>query len=106
MIKVKIYEKENQINKVVIKGHAGYDRGGFDIVCASVSSIVITTINAMVRYDISSINYEEKDGFVSICVINHNKVIDLLIDNMLDLLGNLEQQYQNYIKLNKEVSSC
>lgn len=106
MIKVKIYEKENQINKVVIKGHAGYDRSGFDIVCASVSSIVITTINAIVRYDTSSINYEEKDGFVSICVINHNKVIDLLIDNMLDLLGNLEQQYQNYIKLNKEVSSC
>ena len=43
MIKVEI---EN--NKIEIKGHANYDDYGKDIVCASVSSIVITTINAII----------------------------------------------------------
>ncbi len=106
MIKVNIYKKEKQIEEVVIKGHAGYDRSGFDIVCASVSSMVITTVNAIIRYRNDSIEYEEKDGFVSIKIINHDEVVDLLMINLLDLLEKLEKQYQKYVKLNKEVSSC
>ena len=39
MIKVELKD-----NLITIKGHAGYDDKGKDIVCASVSSIVITTI--------------------------------------------------------------
>lgn len=106
MIKVTSYEKNHQIEEVVVKGHAGYDRSGFDIVCASVSSIVITTVNAMLRYDQHSITVKEDDGFVSIKVNSHDKVIDLLMVNLLDLLKSLEKQYEKYVKLNKEVSSC
>ena len=39
MIKVNIEDK-----LITIKGHANYDDKGKDIVCASVSSIVITTL--------------------------------------------------------------
>lgn len=106
MIKVSVYEQGQKIDKVVVSGHSGYDVSGFDIVCASVSSIVITTVNAIIRLNTSSIKYEEKDGFVSIDVINHDEIIDKLIINMLDLLEKLEKQYEKYIKINKEVSSC
>lgn len=106
MIKVTVYEKNYQVEKVVVKGHAGYDRSGFDIVCASVSSIVITTVNAMLKYDQHSITLKEDDGFVSIKVNSHDKIIDLLMVNLLDLLKSLEKQYEKYVKLNKEVSSC
>ena len=51
MIKVNLKEKD----KIVITGHAGYDDYGKDIVCASVSSIVITTINAIIDIDDNAI---------------------------------------------------
>lgn len=106
MIKVSVYKNNENINKIVVSGHAGYDVSGYDIVCASVSTIVITTVNAILRFNDSSIKYEEKDGFVSIDIINHDDIIDKLIINMLDLLEKLEKQYAKYIKINKEVSSC
>lgn len=106
MIKVSVYKQDNNIDKIVVSGHALYDVSGFDIVCASVSSIVITTVNAIMRINANSIKYEEKDGFVSMDVINHDEVIDKLIINMLDLLEKLEKQYTKYVKINKEVSSC
>ena len=36
-------------NKIVISGHALYDEYGKDIVCASVSSIIYTTINGILN---------------------------------------------------------
>ena len=46
MIKVNIKN-----NIIIITGHAGYDDFGKDIVCASVSSIVITSINLCLRFN-------------------------------------------------------
>lgn len=94
MIKIK---KEK--DKLTIKGHSLYDVHGRDIVCASVSSIVITSINAMIRIDEQAISYQNDDGFIEIIIIKHSKYIDLLIDNMFDLLKELEKQYSKYIKI-------
>jgi uncharacterized protein len=100
MIKVNINKKDNLINSVSIKGHAEYNESGKDIVCSAVSSIVITTVNATLRYDQLSIDYVDKDGYIKIDVLKHDDVIDLLINNMVDLLEELEEQYDNYIKIN------
>ena len=54
MIKVNIKEDE-----ITIKGHSGYSEEGSDIVCASVSSISITTVNALLSIDEDCITYEE-----------------------------------------------
>ena len=51
MIKVSTYSKDNVTSKVVIDGHSGYAESGYDIVCASVSSIVTTSINMIFRLD-------------------------------------------------------
>ena len=45
---IKVLKKGSIIK---ISGHANYDEKGKDIVCASVSSIVITTINAIIEID-------------------------------------------------------
>ncbi|MCI8445320.1 MAG: ribosomal-processing cysteine protease Prp [Bacilli bacterium] len=106
MIQVKTYEQNHRLKRITISGHAGYSTAGNDIVCAAVSSIVTTSVNAMVRMQPSCIQYKEKEGFVSIELLDQTKEIELLVDNMLDLLGQLEIQYNSYIKINKEVSSC
>ena len=51
MIKVSVTKKNQQIQEVSIQGHAMYDDFGKDIVCAAVSSCVITTVNGILEID-------------------------------------------------------
>lgn len=98
MIQIKIFKKENVIDKIVIDGHSGYDVSGRDIVCAGVSSITITTVNAILKLNSTAIRYNKKDGFLSIEVMVHTEVIDLLLENMISLLKEMQEQYTKYIK--------
>lgn len=101
MIKVQIKKKDGVINNILITGHSGYQEAGSDIVCASVSSICITTVNAIIRIDSSAIEYDEKDGYLTVDINKHTGVIDILIENMLELLEELEEDYKNYINIEK-----
>lgn len=94
MIKVTVAK-----DKIKVFGHAGYEEAGKDIVCASVSSIVTTTINAVIRIEEDSIVYEEKDGMVIIDILKHTSITDTLILNMVELLKELEKEYSKYIKI-------
>ena len=97
MIKVHINK-----NKIVIAGHAGFSCYGKDIVCASASSIVITSINACLRIDKESLTYkEEKDKF-TIEVTSDNKNVLLIIENMIAMLKELALTYKKNIKIIKE----
>ncbi|MDO4369174.1 MAG: ribosomal-processing cysteine protease Prp [bacterium] len=95
MIKVSVNEENNFIKEIKIDGHANFDDYGRDIVCAAVSSIVTTTVNAILRLDKDSIYYDDK---VNIRVLKGNDVIYTLLDNMLDLLKELEHDYPKNIK--------
>ncbi len=99
MIKVKISKKAGLIKQIIIKGHAEYDDYGKDIVCASVSSIVITSVNAILKINNENLFYEEKDGYILIDILNRDEITNLLIKNMLDLLVELEKQYPKNIKI-------
>lgn len=94
MIKVEI---EN--NKIEIKGHANYDDYGKDIVCASVSSIVITTINAIIEFDPESIYYEDLNNRILIKKLKDDDITNKLINNMIELLEELEESYKDNIKI-------
>ena len=100
MIKVDVKKVNNERTNIHISGHSEYDEFGKDIVCASVSSIVITSVNAIIKLD-NSIKFKQESGNVIINVIKHTKNTDILINNMLELLENLEKQYKNNIKINK-----
>ena len=95
MIKISIKSDE-----IVINGHAMFDDYGKDIVCASVSSIAITTINAIVEFDNTSIDVRENDGYLKIDILKHDKNVDILISNMVKLFRELEMKYPNNIKIN------
>lgn len=97
MIKINI---KGNIDEIIVKGHADYEEYGKDIVCASVSSIVITSINAIIRIDPESIDYNELNG-VYIKVLKHTDVIDKLLTNLVELLIDLEKQYPKYIEIRR-----
>ncbi len=94
MIKVEIKN-----NKIEIKGHANYDDYGKDIVCASVSSIVITTINAIIEFDPESIYYEDLNNRILIEKLKDDDITNKLINNMIELLEELEESYKDNIKI-------
>ena len=96
MIKVSVKKNNEYIDKISITGHAMYDDYGKDIVCSSVSSIVITTVNAIERIDEESISYIENP--FSIKVLKRNEITNILLENMISLLQELETQYPKNIK--------
>ncbi len=94
MTKIKISK-----DHIEIKGHAMFDDYGNDIVCAAVSSIVITSINGILSIDKDSIKYNQDDGLIEIDVLKHTKEVDALISNMINLLKELSLQYKKNIQI-------
>ena len=94
MIKINISKDE-----ITVKGHSGYSEAGSDIVCASVSSILITTVNALISIDEDCISYKEDDGYLNLKINKHSEVVDKLINNMINLLKELEEQYKKNIEI-------
>lgn len=97
MIKIVVNYNNNEVSDITISGHSGYSEAGTDIVCASVSSISITTVNAILKLDSKALTYKESDGYLEIKLVKHNEYVDTLISNMLDLFKELEKKYKKYI---------
>lgn len=88
-------------NLITIEGHADYQEKE-DIVCASVSSIMYTTVNACLRFNRSSIDYKDDGNTVSIKVLEKSDNINILIVNMISLYKELASKYPNNIKIESE----
>lgn len=103
MTTVTVKKQNSCIREVIVDGHSGYQSEGSDIVCASISTLLITTVNACLRVEQNSITYVKKEGFVAFTVKQENAMIQLLLENMVDLFKELQTQYKKYIKINEEV---
>lgn len=88
--------KEN--NKITISGHANSAEYGKDIVCASVSSIVYTTINAIEKIRKSAIMVSDGSSMV-IDVLIDDEIVNALIENMMELLKSLVTDYPKNIMI-------
>lgn len=94
---------EKKDSKILIKGHAMYDDFGKDIVCSSVSSIVITSINAILSINQDAINYQYlKDG-LKLEIKSFDNITLKLIDNMISLLSELSKDYPKNIQIKEGV---
>ena len=97
---IKIEVKNNHISFL---GHANYNDYGKDIVCAAVSATLITTVEAISKFDIDALTIEESTDKVTLIQNKHDDITNKLIGNMLDLLKELEKKYPKNIKIiNKE----
>ena len=81
MIKVEVSK-----NMISIKGHANFGDYGSDIVCASVSSTVLTTINAIMSICADTISVVQGSGNMQISVQKENDITRKLLDNMIRCL--------------------
>ena len=102
MIKIKLCYENNFIKSFIVNGHANYESYGKDIVCASVSSIVITSINMALNLNSSCLIAEDKPGLIKCELLVKDKIINTVFDNMINMLQDLEKQYSKNIKIIKE----
>ncbi|HHY82638.1 MAG TPA: ribosomal-processing cysteine protease Prp [Clostridiales bacterium] len=95
-------DKEGLIKEFTVKGHAGYDRPGRDIVCAAVSAVVQTAVIGLT--DVAGINVRhfQQDGFLKCALPEINnaeekKAAGLILDTMLAGLKSIQMGYPNLI---------
>ncbi|MDE7015790.1 MAG: ribosomal-processing cysteine protease Prp [Kineothrix sp.] len=88
--------KAGEYKGFTCKGHAGYASKGSDIVCASVSVLVINAINSMEKLakENMSVDADEKAGMIR-CKLNGplSERGKLLMDSMILGLSEIASQY-------------
>lgn len=94
MIKV-LRSKKN----ISITGHAMYDDFGKDIVCSAVSSIVITSLNGILSINSSALIYNNSKDGLEIEIKSFDDITLKLIDNMMELLIKLSNDYPKNIQV-------
>ena len=99
MITVNIIKENNKYKKISILGHAMYADRGKDIVCSSVSSIVITTVNGILTINKGSLSYMVGKKGMTIELKSMDDTTQLLIHNMVNLLKDLEKQYPENVEV-------
>ena len=96
---IKVFIKNNSIT---LKGHANFADYGRDIVCASVSSIVITSVNNMMSIDKDAVKYSDDGNTLIVEIVKEDKLVYKLFDNLKELLANLSKDYPKNIRIESE----
>ncbi|MBR5662721.1 MAG: ribosomal-processing cysteine protease Prp [Bacilli bacterium] len=97
MIKV-VYNKD--FKNLKITGHAGYADKGKDIVCASASSIILSSINLALEFN-KGVKYTDDLNKIEIINNTNDENVTKVFSNMITCLEDLEKQYPDNIKISK-----
>ena len=91
----------------IVSGHSGYEKKGRDIICASVSSLVINTVNAVDALTENPCKCEQdQSGNIKFKFSSNGDEQGQLLIRALDLgLSNIEKEYgKKYLQVHyKEV---
>ena len=90
------------IDSLSIEGHSGYSERGTDIVCASVSTAVNVTVNAILRINNKAIDYKDNGKVITIKNNSKDEITNNLLDNLIAILLDLSKQYPKNIKIEME----
>ncbi len=102
MIKIVVVRNNDEVKKINFYGHANYSSFGNDIVCSAASSILTTSVNAILTFGKDYISYEEKKDNFEIVVNENNDIVDKLLKNMLAMLDELARSYPKNVKIKEE----
>ena len=97
MIKV-VYNKD--FKNLKIAGHAGYADKGKDIVCASASSIILSSLNLAIEFN-KDVKYTDDLNKIEIINNTNDENVTKVFSNMILSLEELERQYPDNIKISK-----
>lgn len=110
LVHVNILKKtiESRIYGYEVLGHADYDDYGYDIVCASISTLIFTAINSLesvAKYKENELNIKMAENgymFFSLPVDDNNtrlNIANIILETTFIGLNSLEEEYGQYINI-------
>ena len=98
--------KAGEYRDFICSGHAGFDRYGKDIVCASISVLVINTINSLeeIVHERITVETDETRGLI-VCKFEGSlqETSKVLVDSLVLGLSQIATQYgEKYCRLEFE----
>ena len=101
MIQVDVYsDSKGCTTGVEVKGHAGYDEYGKDIVCAAVSAVTLTCALGLRDILGKQGTYDSENGFMNVNIADKaDEQSELLVKTMLQGLKMIQGKYPDTIKL-------
>ena len=96
---IKVVYNDNFKN-LKITGHAGYADKGKDIVCASASSIILSSINLAIEFN-KDVKYTDDLNKIEVINNTNDENVTKVFSNMITCLQDLEKQYPDNIKISK-----
>lgn len=101
MITVRFLKNNNRLVGFEIKGHAGLDEHGKDILCASVSSAAYMTANAVTDvFKASAECFVSQDGEMKLLLLDRDNKSSLDIIKALEFhLRHLAKDYPEHLKV-------
>ena len=96
---IKVVYNDNFKN-LKITGHAGYADKGKDIVCASASSIILSSLNLAIEFN-KDVKYTDDLNKIEIINNTNDENVTKVFSNMILSLEELERQYPDNIKISK-----
>lgn len=89
---IQITKEKNTIN---ISGHSAPN------ICAAISSVMYTTVNALMKYGDKCISYKDDkiNDVVTITIKKKDWFTDLLIDNMFDMFNDIKEDFERDVNI-------
>ena len=88
------------LDKLEVRGHAGYAKKGDDIVCAAISALSLGLAHSLEALTDSEISHEISSGYLKIEYKNLSKQGKLLIDSFFITASDIQMTYGNqYVKI-------
>lgn len=113
MIRVDVVrDHQQQVRQITMQGHADFSTAGSDIVCAAVSGIVITLINAAeLLLQQPYIDCEQRESGFLRCTVSsiENKEVEeklqFLLNAMIIAVQQVEAQYPKHVRVKQTNSN-
>lgn len=100
MIRVTLHEKEGEILSFECKGHAGFAEAGRDIVCAAVSVLTTTCVNALETVAGVRPQVEARSGLMLVSLPRGaGRDAQVILKTLRQGLRDLREEYPEYLQL-------
>lgn len=110
MIRITFYKRKDDIQEINLTGHAGFADNGYDIVCAAVSSQVISIENSLqhlLGIEVETEVNEVEGGYLHLALPAHlpkeaKQEAQLLLRHLEFALEVLAENYPEFIQIKRK----
>ena|SRR6056297_2320230 len=98
MIKAVFYKSKNNYYGFEISGHSGYAERGNDIVCASVSALILHTARILSEeFEVVEFFEQNDKGWLKLKMKSTDEITDMLIKRLIETLRDIQEEYSGYL---------